>query len=302
MTRFLIIFAIALAALTVAHAPRASMATVYDVTIDNVQDLHNAVQQDSSTLPIQIKSGRYDITDLKIPNDTALIGQGEVVFYSSSPTQKGILNPLPGTNLYVENITFEGAASPDLNGAGIRHDGVDLTIVNCRFNNNENGVLATGAEDGHIKITGSSFRENGHGDGYSHGIYVVRGASLIIDASKFIGTKIGHHVKSLADKTAITGSLFDDANGETSYAVDTSKGGDVLISANRIIQAASASNATIINYDLTRGGDAIALVISGNQIINKRANARLLRNDTSLVAVIEKNQIRNEGRGALQQP
>ncbi|GJL93689.1 MAG: hypothetical protein DHS20C05_00940 [Hyphococcus sp.] len=298
MLRFFIFFALALAPVT---SSCAAPAPLLEISVDTEQTLIGAIR-DESALPIIVQAGRYDLTDVKIPHDTMLIGRGHVIFYSSAPTQKGILNPLPGANLHVENITFKGATSPDLNGAGIRHDGEDLTIINCRFNNNENGVLSTGTEDGRIKITGSSFIENGHGDGYSHGIYVVDAASLEINASEFIGTKIGHHVKSLAAQTKITGTVFDDAEGETSYALDASKGGDVVISGNRITQAASASNATIINYDLSRGGAAISLEISGNQIINHRANATLLRNATPMAAVIENNQIRNEGRGALKAP
>ncbi len=248
---------------------------------------------------IRVAPGRYDLTDLKIPRDMTIIGEGEVTFYSSAPVAKGILNPLWVSTFTVENIRFEGAQSPDLNGAGIRHDGEHLKVVNCVFKDSENGILATGQDHGKIIIVGSRFLNNGYGDGYSHGIYVASGASLSIEDSDFVGTKIGHHVKSLAGTTHIKRSTFDDADGRTSYAVDTSRGGAVAITNNSFIHAANADNSTLFNYDLARGGEAISLEITGNRIINRNRNGRLLRNETSLQPVLRDNDITNEAGGKL---
>ncbi len=267
--------------------------------VDSAGALKRAVAHAKSGAVIELAEGRYDLTDLKLSRDISLIGSGKVVFFSSGPVAKGILNPLPDVSLYVENIRFLGAVSPDQNGAGIRHDGDDLTIVNCVFEGNENGVLSTGAKTGRIRIRGSSFLRNGFGDGYSHGIYVVRAASLEISDSVFTGTRIGHHVKSLAERTRITGSTLDDGDGRTSYSVDASRGGDVLIADNRIVQAADGDNATIVNYDLSRGGKAIALTITHNHIVNRRANGRLLRNATDLAATLADNEIVNEAGARL---
>lgn len=270
-----------------------------EIAVGNAADLRKAVNSAKAGETILIAAGRYDLTDLKIPRDMTLKGDGEVVFYSGRPTQKGILNPLWDASLRVENIRFEGARSPDLNGAGIRHDGLNLTVVNCVFENNENGILATGRDEGDITITASAFIDNGHGDGYSHGIYLSSGRSLTISASRFAGTRIGHHVKSLAQITEITGSIFDDADGKTSYAVDASKGGAVTVTGNSFIQAADADNSTIINYDLSRGGEASALTITDNRFVNRHRNGRLLRNETDLVPVMEGNEVVNETGGRL---
>ncbi len=264
--------------------------------------LRQAIANAPAGAEIYIAEGRYDLTDVKLPREVVLIGRGEVTFFSSKPVEKGILNPLPGAALRVENIRFEGAVSPDLNGAGIRHDGKDLIVYNCVFDGNENGILSTGSERGKILIAGSSFLNNGHGDGYSHGIYVVQAALLEISESRFTGTKIGHHVKSLAAITRITGSHFDDADGGASYTLDVSGGGDVTMADNVIIQTASSDNPAIINYDLSRGGDAVALRITGNHIINRHRHGVLLRNDTKLEPEIHDNEIVNEAGGRLALP
>ncbi|WP_133162274.1 NosD domain-containing protein [Hyphococcus luteus] len=270
-----------------------------EIAANSAPALKRAVLKARKGETIVIASGRYDLTDLKLPRDVTLKGEGEVVFHSSRPTEKGILNPLWDTSLRVENIRFEGARSPDLNGAGIRHDGLHLTVVNCVFEDNEDGILATGQAKGVITITGSAFIDNGYGDGYSHAIYVADGQELDIRASKFIGTRIGHHVKSLAAVTRIVNSSFDDADGKTSYSVDASRGGRVLIQGNSFIQAANGDNSTLINYDQTRGGTADALVITGNRIVNRNRNGRLLRNETGVVPVIEGNDVRNQAGGRL---
>ena len=103
----------------------------------------------------------------------------------------------------------------------------------------------------------------------------------------------------MAKITEITGSSFDDADGKTSYAVDASKGGAVTVTGNSFIQAADADNSTIINYDVSRGGEARALNITDNRFVNRNRNGRLLRNDTDLVPVMEGNEVVNEAGGRL---
>ncbi|MGE0409709.1 MAG: hypothetical protein AB7P23_10690 [Amphiplicatus sp.] len=293
MTRFAPIAAAgALALLSCARAePPAGPAA------GDVGALHRAINAAKRGATVAVPAGRYDITDLRIERDLALIGEGEVVFFSSGKVEKGLLVPGWDVSLRVENITFRDAESWDQNGAGIRHDGADLTIVNCRFIGNEDGVLATGDEKGAIEIAHSDFIDNGYGDGYSHGVYVSSGASLTITDSRFVGTRVGHHVKSLAATTVITGVAFDDAEGRTSYSVDVSRGGDLTVADSSFVKAANADNPTLINYDISRGGEAKALRITGNRIVNRNPWGRLLRNDTPLKPVIQGNDVANEGRG-----
>ena len=173
------------------------------------------------------------------------------------------------------------------------------SIVNCRFVGNEDGVLATGDPKGVISIANSEFIDSGFGDGQSHAIYVVNAARLDVRASKFISTRIGHHIKSLADATIVRNTLLDDGHGRSSYALDVSRGGDVTVENNRIIQAANGDNYTIINYDLSRGGEAKSLVISGNEIVNHFDGGVFLRNDTKLTPTLSENRIENKGKRPL---
>ena len=250
---------------------------------------------------ILVPAGDYNIADVKIFSSLILRGdpQGKTIFHSSAVTDKGLLIPQKGVSLTVEDITFRDTVSWDRNGAGIRHEGLNLTILNCIFDGNEDGVLSTGDKAGIISIKSSAFIDNGFGDGQSHGIYVFEAARLQIADSRFVGNRIGHHVKSLANETIIENSHFDDANGRTSYALDVSRGGAVTLTGNTIIQSVDSDNQAIVNYDLTRGGSAVSLRIENNKIINRYAGGILLRNATRMAPVISGNEIVNEGRGKL---
>lgn len=269
------------------------------ISVDDAGALKRAVWGAAPGETITLAAGEYDIADVKIEDALTLRGDGDVVLYSSRPVAKGLLNPLSGAALTVENLTFRGARSPDKNGAGIRNDGRVLTIINCRFEDNENGVLSTGDRDGVITISGSTFLRNGHGDGYSHGIYVLRAVKLDIQDSKFLATHIGHHVKSLADETIINGSVLDDDDGASSYAIDLSKAGQVQITGNKITQSQRAENNTMINYDTSRGGAARSLQITGNTIVNRRRNGIFLRNSTDLRPAIYDNDVIIENGASL---
>ena len=290
--------ALLIAASSVAIACSAAPASAYDGDW-----LRDQVRAARSGATIEVPAGDYDIKDLRITKDLRLVGPtgAEAIFRSAETTDKGLLIPTEGASLHVENITFRNTSSWDRNGAGIRHEGVNLDIVNCVFDSNEDGVLATGSPEGVITIKGSTFVDNGFGDGQSHGIYVFAADTLSITDSKFIGTRIGHHVKSLADKTIVANTLLDDAYGRTSYAIDTSKGGDVTIVNNTVIQSVDSDNSAIFNYDLTRGGAPVGIRIEGNKIINRYDGGRLLRNATRLEPTIANNTVTNEGRRPLKE-
>ena len=249
---------------------------------------------------VAIPSGEYRLSDLRISKDLALVGErlGGVVFVGAKPLAKGLIVTDPGISLSVEKIVFKGAASPDKNGAGIRHQGRDLIIRNCVFEDNENGLLATGDEKGRIHITSSQFRRNGHGDGRSHGVYVSKGASLLVEKTRFTATRVGHHIKTLTAETQITESKLDDAMGNGSYHIDQTGGGVLEILATTLVQGVDASNPTMINYDASRGGALGEVRLNDVEIVNRRAGARIVRNPGKAPVHVKNVRVRNEGRGS----
>lgn len=250
---------------------------------------------------IDVPAGYYDLKDWKLDKNITFRGNkdGGTIFHSAEVTEKGVLIPLTGVSLRVENITFKNIRAWSKNGAGVRHEGKDLIVVNCIFDTTEDGILATGATDSVITIRNSEFIDSGFGDGQSHGIYVVNASKLDIDGSRFIGTRIGHHIKSLADETRVTNTHMEDGAGRSSYAVDVSKGGIVTLEGNTIIQAANADNYSIINYDLTRGGEAKLLRVVDNKVVNHFNGGVFIRNDTRLSPEMAGNTFKNTAKNEL---
>ena len=81
---------------------------------------------------------------------------------------------IKGNNTKIANIEFSGAKVRDKNGAGIRQEGINLTVLGCYFHDNENGILAGKNPNSEIAIERSEFAYNGAGDGLSHNIYIGR--------------------------------------------------------------------------------------------------------------------------------
>ena len=62
-----------------------------------------------------------------------------------------------GDNILIENIEFSGAAVQHTNGAGIRHEGGDLTLRNTFFHDNEFSILSGQRPEATIDIASSRF-------------------------------------------------------------------------------------------------------------------------------------------------
>ncbi len=296
-------FCLALFAMLLCWAPTTSDAKDVRVGKDQrIKTIGDGILAAGNGGIVYIEPGIYHVNDLSISGNTTLIGEGKVVLKSRRAVTKGLLVPLEGASLSARNITFMGAISPDKNGAGIRMEGRLLRLDNCIFLENDNGILSTGQPQSIVKITNSKFINNGHGDGYSHGIYMPYGKSLTIENTLFEGTRIGHHIKSMAGTTTIRGNTLRDLEGQTSYMVDITKGGVGLIENNTMVRAANASQQTFINYDTSRGGKIGHLTIRNNIFENAKRRARLLRNPEKVSTVIEGNRLSNFGRGTLARP
>lgn len=211
------------------------------------------------------------------------------------PNGKGIINTESQAHaVHVENLILEGAVVGDRNGAGIRHQGGDLTVVNSQFIGNQNGILTNASgPSASISVLNSYFDGNGFWDGLAHAIYVKDAASLTVANTQIVNTVAGHHVKSTAASTTVTHSILDDGTGTASFAVDVSQGGDLLVRNNTIIQTESGQAPPILSYSNSRGGEAGTVLIEGNAVINAKASSLFLRNDSEAVAALEGNVFTN---------
>ena len=154
-----------------------------------------------------------------------------------------------GGAIRVEGFDFEGARVNDRNGAGIRLEKGLLKIVDCRFMNNENGILTGGHADSVLEIINSEFGNNGAGDGRSHNLYVGAIARLSVTGSYFHHAKIGHLLKSRAAINDIRyNRLTDEIGGRASYELEFPDGGVAYVVGNIIQQSSTTDNPHLISY------------------------------------------------------
>src|SRR5262245_49194472 len=133
---------------------------------------------------------------------------------------------ISGRNTVIENIEFSGASVTSLNGAGIRQQGDNLTVRNCYFHDNQEGILTDSSPTSTILIEFSEFARNGFGDGQSHNLYIGNIAQLTFRYNYSHHANIGHLLKSRAAQNVIAyNRLSDESAGNSSYQIDLPNGG-----------------------------------------------------------------------------
>ena len=241
---------------------------------------------------VQVQAGTY-VNDFATVNaKVSLVGVGGMVNMVATvppPNGKAILTV--DTDATIQNFTFSGAKVADANGAGIRYEGGSLTLQNCGFHDNENGLLSAAMPNGTLLIQNCDFTHNGNGNGSTHNLYVGAIQQLTIKDSRFSDAVVGHEIKSRALNTLITRNIISDGpTGNGSYSIDLPNGGKGVVTGNLIEKGPQTENQSIIHF----GGESIpyagsSLLIQGNQITNDRPNAVGLLNQTALTVSVTSN-------------
>lgn len=200
---------------------------------------------------VEIEAGDYiaDVAVWKQRNLTirGVGGYARLVAAGVSAEKKAIW-VIRGGDITIENVEFTGARVPDKNGAGIRFERGRLFIRNCRFLDNEMGILSGGG-DSELDIENSEFGHNGAGDGYSHNLYVGTIKKLRVSGSYFHHARVGHLLKSRAAENHILyNRLTDEKGGRASYELEFPGGGVAYVIGNIIQQSATTENSNIISF------------------------------------------------------
>jgi Periplasmic copper-binding protein (NosD) len=183
---------------------------------------------------IRIFPGTYADCTIWEADGLIIEGAGPGVILTDKVCNDKAIFITQGRDITIRNVTFTAAHAHAHNGAGIRVEGVNLTVENSRFIANEEGILAGDNPINTITIKNSYFSGNGNCiAACAHGIYVGHIALLRVKNSTFEGQHEGHHIKSRAARTEIIdSSVQDGADGSASYLVDLPNGGSALISGN----------------------------------------------------------------------
>ncbi|MET0249132.1 MAG: right-handed parallel beta-helix repeat-containing protein [Sphingobium sp.] len=168
---------------------------------------------------------------------------GSAIFDGVACEDKAAL-VLRGQGATIDGIVFQNIRVPDGNGAGIRLEQGNLSIVNAMFRNSEQGVLTGNDPRGSITVDRSTFRKLGTCEqDCAHSLYIGQYGSLTVTRSRFDQGTGGHYIKTRAPRVSITANSFDDSAGrQTNYMIDLSNGATGTIRDNEMVQGRDKDN------------------------------------------------------------
>lgn len=256
---------------------------------------------------IEVEAGSYDGDTCAWSTDRLTVrgvgGRARIDLSGVTPSQQKGIFTISAASATIENFELSGAAisaAAGNNGAGIRHQGLDLTVTNCYLHDNQNGILGapSSAGMGKVLIERSEFARNGAGDGYSHNMYLGNYAELTLRGSYSHHAKVGHLVKSRARLNVIAyNRLTDEVGGSASYEVNLPNGGASYLIGNLIEQSATTQNPALVSYaeEGVPAGYETRLVLVNNTLLNTRKSGIFVVDKAATPAVLRNNIFWNGG-------
>lgn len=248
MLRHLVAFAVALLL-----SMQATAALIRVGPTEAVKHISAAAHLAQSGDVVEIQPGTY-VGDVAVWRQKELtivgLGDGAVLDAHGQTAEGKAIWVIPDGNFHISNIAFQGARAPDRNGAGIRFEKGRLELVNCRFRDNQMGVLTAHDPNTVLIIRDSLFVEAPHQkDVLPHLLYIGRIGRAEIWGSRFERGYAGHLIKSRARETGLYYNMINDGpDGSASYEVDLPNGGDVTMLGNIIVQGENTQNPVVIAY------------------------------------------------------
>ena len=252
MTRLTLAFALALLAVPAATPALGQQARPFTIveTGEGFDDLQAAVSSvRMGTATIRIAPGVY--------RQCAVQQGGRITFRAATPgtaifeketcEDKAAL-VLRGQGSVVDGLVFRGYRVSDGNGAGIRTEMGDLTVIDSMFLDSQEGILGGEPTGQRITIDRSTFSGLGQCDeavNCSHSIYLANRGQVTITRSRFERGTGGHYVKLRVPLVTITDNSFDDTAGsKTNYMIDLPEGARGLIARNGFVQGRGKENSS----------------------------------------------------------
>ena len=241
----------------------------------------------SDTIAIDAATYTNDYVNTWAKNNLTLCGVGgrPILLSTYQPPNLKAIWVISGTNTTVENVEFTGARLSSTNGgngAGIRQQADTLTLRNCSFHDNNDGILVDTSATSDILIDSCEFYNNGYTNtadnpnekyvGYAHNMYIGQVRTFTIRYSySHASIGQGHLLKSRALTNYILYSrLTEESNGNASYEVNLPQGGLSFVVGNLIEKGANAANhGRIIDYSDEGTKNPIQnLYLANNTIVN----------------------------------
>jgi hypothetical protein len=251
-------------------------------------------------------SGNYDGDTCEWTTDNLTVvginGRAKIDLTGVTPAQdKGIFT-IDAPNATIESFEFSGAAISQAdgnNGAGIRHGGVNLTVIDCYFHDNQDGILGSppSAGSGSVTIQTSELYNNGAGDGFSHNMYLGDYGTVTVIGSYSHHANVGHLLKSRGYVNNIMyNALLDESGGTASYEIDLPQGGTSTIIGNFIEQSAASMNPLIITSgEETPLNPTQQIYLVNNTIVNDLSSGTFTSFVAGTTSLVENNIFHGAG-------
>ncbi|MDR7335308.1 hypothetical protein [Roseateles asaccharophilus] len=217
-----------------------------------VKSLAAAARQAKDGMLIEVDAGEY-VADVAVwtQQDLTLraVGGRVQLIAAGAHAQGKALFVTRGQRMRIEGFDFIGCTVPDRNGAGIRLEAGSLTLVDCGFRDNENGVLTSNDESVELDIVDCDFGPIPLRKGATHNLYVGAIKRLAVTGSYFHHGLLGHLLKSRAAVNHILyNRLTDEIGGRASYELEFPNGGVAVVMGNLIMQSSTTENPHVISF------------------------------------------------------
>ncbi len=217
-----------------------------------VKTLAAATRRATDGMLIEVEAGDYFADVAVWPQQDltlrAVGGRVRMIAMGAAAQGKGIF-VTTGERMRIEGFDFIGASVRDRNGAGIRLERGSLSLFDCGFRDNEQGLLSSNDPTVRLQIENCEFGTIVHREGSTHNLYVGRIGYLKITGSYFHHGMVGHLLKSRAAINHIFyNRLTDETGGGASYELEFPNGGQALVVGNIIQQSATTQNPVMISF------------------------------------------------------
>ena len=240
---------------------------------------------------VEIEPGEYYDCAIWRTDRLTIIGRGAGPVITDTQCADKAAFVINGDDVVLRNLTFARIRVPDRNGAGVRHQGQDLTIENCRFINNEIGLLSSAPATARITIRDSRFERNGLCvDGRCLPSVSVPAITVLrMERSVLTASRGGSLLRSGAVKTVLLGNAFGGGSSGTAETLLLASG-DLRAEGNRFERDADAQEAPAIT--LRALWHTPEIIVRDNTLLNHGAHpAVLLENLSYAEPTLEGNTV-----------
>ncbi len=217
-----------------------------------IQTLAEAARRARDGETIEVDAGEYrrDVAVWTQNRLTLRAASGRVRLLADGAAAEGkAIWVVRASQMQVQGFDFQGARVAARNGAGIRFETGQLTVRDCRFIDNEMGLLTNNDSQAELVVEDSEFAHNQRPDGHNHQLYAGSIRSLTVEKSHFHHGSIGHLLKSRAAFNHIAHNrLVDGPDGSASYELEFPNGGVAVVRNNLIQQSARTQNPIMVSY------------------------------------------------------